>query len=147
MWRSDKIEICQICIRIVLVFKEGYDTLIHRKFGLTGKETEHGYTPNLEEFQNNVDKKMKYLADCGLLIAVGYAWFFDMPKCGVERYKALAKYTAARYGAYPVAWTLAGELPGYMDGKEEQIRLWNEVESVGAIWHGGMVWSCRALIS
>lgn len=52
---------------------------------------------------------MKYLADCGLLTAVGYAWFYDMPKCGAECYKALAKYTAVRYGAYPVAWTLAGE--------------------------------------
>ncbi|MDO4168206.1 MAG: DUF4038 domain-containing protein [Eubacteriales bacterium] len=142
------------CPKYQSQFKACVDKRVQQKFtvyqcnfrdgtgrGIFGKnldlmhKTEHGYTPNLEEFQNNVDKKMKYLADCGLLIAVGYAWFYDMPKCGVERYKALAKYTAARYGAYPVAWTLAGELPGYMDGKEEQIRLWNEVAKECEKWN------------
>lgn len=97
-------------------------------------ETDHGFVPNLEEFHNNVDKKMKYLADQGLLIAVGYAWGFDMAPNGLERYKKFAKYTAARYGAYPVAWTLAGELPGYMGDLEENTRQWNEVAKEGEKW-------------
>lgn len=91
------------------------------------QKTEQGFLPNLEEFHNNVDKKMKYLADCGLLNAVGYAWGYDMEKNGLERYKKFAKYTAARYGAYPVVWTLAGELPGYGGNLEETTRLWGEV--------------------
>lgn len=97
-------------------------------------ETDHGFVPNLEEFHNNVDKKMKYLADQGLLIAVGYAWGFDMEPNGLERYKKFAKYTAARYGAYPVAWTLAGELPGYMGDLEENTRKWNQVAREGEKW-------------
>ncbi len=99
------------------------------------QETDHGFVPNVKEFQENVDKKMKYLADQGLLIAVGYAWGYDMPVGGVERYKRMAKYTAARYGAYPVAWTLAGELPGYMGDLEENVRLWNEVAKECRRWN------------
>ncbi|MCC8045974.1 MAG: DUF4038 domain-containing protein [Clostridiales bacterium] len=99
------------------------------------QEMEHGFLPNIKEFQENVDKKMKYLADQGLLIAVGYAWGYDMPVGGVERYKKMAKYTAARYGAYPVVWTLAGELPGYMGDLEENTRLWNEVARECARWN------------
>lgn len=99
------------------------------------QETPEGFIPNLEEFQNNVDPKMKYLADCGLLIAVGYAWGYDMAKNSLERYKKLAKYTAARYGAYPVAWTLAGELPGYGPGQEENIRDWGEVARECKKWN------------
>lgn len=98
------------------------------------QETENGYIPNIKEFQNNVDKKMKYLADCGLLIAVGYAWGYDMEPNGLERYKKFAKYVAARYGAYPVVWTLAGELPGYMGDLELNVRKWNEVAKEGAKW-------------
>lgn len=97
-------------------------------------ETPEGFIPNLEEFHKNVDPKMKYLADAGFLIAVGYAWGYDMEPNGLERYKKFAKYTAARYGAYPVAWTLAGELPGYMGDLEKNVRLWNEVAKEGEKW-------------
>lgn len=98
------------------------------------QETDHGYVPNIEEFKNNVDPKMAYLADAGLYIAVGYAWGFDMEPNGLDRYKAFAKYVAARYGAYPVAWTLAGELPGYLGDLEKNTKLWNEVAKVGDQW-------------
>ncbi len=98
-------------------------------------ETDQGFVPDVKQFQENVDRKMKYLADAGLLIAVGYAWGYDMPNGGVERYKKMAKYTMARYGAYPVAWTLAGELPGYMGDLDENVRLWNEVAKECASWN------------
>lgn len=100
------------------------------------KTEDNGFLPNLEVFHENVDKKMKYLADCGLVNAVGYAWGFDMskPNHGVERYKRLAKYTAARYGAYPVIWTLAGELPGYGGDLEEGVRLWGQVAEECERW-------------
>ncbi|MCC8103709.1 MAG: DUF4038 domain-containing protein [Clostridiales bacterium] len=98
------------------------------------QETDHGFVPNVEEFRNNVDKKMKYLADQGLLIAVGYAWGYDIPVGGVERYKKMAKYTAARYGAYPVVWTLAGELPGYTGDLKKTTEDWREVAVECARW-------------
>ena len=101
-------------------------------------ETDHGFVPNIEEFHKNVDLKMAYLADAGLYIAVGYAWAFDMENNGkraLERYKKFAKYTAARYGAYPVAWTLAGELPGYMGDLQKNAELWNEVAKEAEKWN------------
>ena len=98
-------------------------------------ENEDGsFSPNIKAFQENVDPKMDYLKDVGLVIAVSYAWGYDMPSGGVERYKKLAKYTAARYGAYPVVWTLAGELPGYGPDKDEMIPLWNEVAKECEKW-------------
>ncbi len=100
------------------------------------QKTENGYLPNLEIFHENVDKKMNYLADCGLLIAVGYAWCYDMERHEAERYQNFAKYTAARYGAYPVVWTLAGELPGYTGDLAENVRLWNLVAQECEKWNG-----------
>lgn len=95
------------------------------------QKTENGYLPNLDLFQNNVDKKMFYIAEQGLYHAVGYAWCFDMERMGKERYCKFAKYVAARYGALPVAWTLAGEVPGYMGDKEAVAAHWAEVARVG----------------
>ncbi|MFV0466087.1 MAG: DUF4038 domain-containing protein [Lachnospiraceae bacterium] len=99
------------------------------------QKSESGFTPNIKEFQTNVDRKMKYLADLGFYHAIGYAWGYDMEKYGVERFKKLAKYTAARYGAYPVAWTLAGEIPGYMGDLDANVALWNEVARECERWN------------
>lgn len=77
-------------------------------------QTEHGLLPNIDFLHSNPDPKMKYIADVGLVNAVGYSWgsAVNIPN-GVERYCLLAKYLVARYGAYPIIWTLGGELPGY----------------------------------
>lgn len=98
------------------------------------QKTDRGYLPNLSIFQENVDRKMKYLSEQGLLIAVGYAWGYDMATHEVKRYQSMAKYAAARYGAYPVAWTLAGELPGYGGDIAENARLWNLVAKECEAW-------------
>ncbi len=77
-------------------------------------QTKNGLLPNIPFLQSNPDPKMKYLADVGLVNAVGYSWgsAISIPN-GIERYCLLAKYLVARYGAYPIIWTLGGELPGY----------------------------------
>lgn len=95
------------------------------------QKTDKGYLPNLDLFQKNADPKMFYLADKGLYHAVGYAWCFDMPRMGKERFCKFAKYVAARYGALPVAWTVAGELPGYMGDKDSIAAEWAEVAKIG----------------
>lgn len=93
-------------------------------------------TPNLPLFQNDLDQKMRYIADAGLVNAVGYAWGYDMEANGQARYIHFAKYTAARYGAYPVIWTLAGELPGYGAAEKlrETVELWNPVAKEAEKW-------------
>ena len=85
-------------------------------------QTENGLLPNISFLQSNPDPKMKYIADAGLVNAVGYSWCsaISIPN-GIERYCLLAKYLVARYGAYPIIWTLAGELPGYFPGTAKQM--------------------------
>ena len=62
----------------------------------------------------NLDRKFKYIADQGLVHAnAEIGWVGDPAKFPVftEAYMArLAKYWVARYGAYPVIWTIAQEI-------------------------------------
>lgn len=102
-------------------------------------KTEAGYLPDIALFHSNPDKKMQYLADAGLVIAVGYAWVQDMlSEDALTRYKLLAKYLAARYGAYPVIWTLAGEIPAYEEKEYQQMLTdkWREVALEAEKWSG-----------
>ncbi len=109
-------------------FRDGKDYNLFGRYFEYLVETENGLLPDLELFNNNIEPKMKYIADAGLVNAVGYSWGGAILKGGVERYKLLAKYLVARYGAYPVIWTLAGELPGYNPAQyNELIDGWREV--------------------
>lgn len=109
-------------------FRDGVNFNAFGRYDQFLVESEYGLVPDIEFFKSNPDPKMQYLADVGLAIAVGYSWGGAIMTGGIERYKLLAKYLAARYGAYPVIWTLAGELPGY-DKKTMQpmIDAWREV--------------------
>ncbi len=91
-------------------------------------ETEHGYLPNIDFLQRNPDLKMQYIADAGLVNAVGFSWNNAITASGREHFVLLAKYLVARYGAYPVIWTLGGELPGYFSNDFDQlIDDWRQV--------------------
>ena len=94
-------------------------------------ETDKGFLPDIALFDENIEPKMKYIADAGFVNAVGYSWGGAIVhEGGVERYKALAKYLVARYAAYPIVWTLAGELPGYFGNFTETVNAWREVALV-----------------
>ena len=63
----------------------------------------------------NIDRKFKYIADQGLVNAnSSICWVSDpkdFPSAYTEQYMArLSKYWVARYGAYPVLWTIAQEV-------------------------------------
>lgn len=92
-------------------------------------KTEAGWEPNLELLQNNVDPKLAYLAEKGFQIAIGYTWGASiLQPDAVEYYKMAARYLMARYGAYPVIWTLAGESGGYDNANRDRyIEGWREV--------------------
>ncbi len=74
---------------------------------------------------------MLYLADLGLVNALGIAWFDAIGPDGekLEHEKNLARYIIARYGALPMVWTLCGEVAGYVPGpqREKYLRYWREV--------------------
>lgn len=73
---------------------------------------QEGILPNVEFYQQELDRRMYYLADCGLVNALGFAWFMSILD-KIPLWKNLARYIIARYGALPVVWTLAGEVAGY----------------------------------
>ncbi len=114
----------------------GSDGVFGKSIDLMHDNGDGTFIPNLALFKNDLDLKMKYIADAGLVNAVGYAWGYDMDTNGQERYLRFAKYTAARYGAYPIIWTLAGELPGYGPSEKLQknVELWNPVAKEAEKW-------------
>lgn len=86
--------------------------------------------PNIKFYQEELDRRMYYLADRGIVNALGFAWFMSIEN-NVEKYKNLARYIIARYGALPMVWTLAGEVGGYDKERQEvYINLWREVALV-----------------
>lgn len=91
-------------------------------------KTEHGKVPNITFYQQELDRRMYYLADLGLVNALGFAWFMSILD-QIELQKDLARYMIARYGALPIVWTLAGETAGYGDADEKKrcIDGWREV--------------------
>lgn len=73
--------------------------------------------PNVEFYQKELDRRMYYLAEKGIVNALGFAWFMSIEH-QTEKYQNLARYIIARYGALPVVWTLAGETGGYEKAKQ-----------------------------
>ena len=67
----------------------------------------------------NIDRKFKYIAQKGLVNAnSAICWVLDpadYPQIYTEQFmEKLGKYWAARYGAYPVLWTIAQEIDKIM---------------------------------
>ncbi len=56
------------------------------------------------------DKRIQYLVSQGLVPNIVGAWGYYIKWAGVEGMQKHWKYLIARYGAYPVTWTLAGEV-------------------------------------
>lgn len=111
-----------------------YQTNLRSDFG-SGKEKywtedqEGRPLPNVEFYQQELDRRMAYLADAGLVNALGQAWAGSVAgEDGIEHQQRLARYIVARYGALPVVWTLAGEVAGYNPAqRDELIAGWREV--------------------
>ena len=93
------------------------------------RRTEQGLIPDLEFLRDDLDRKIGYLADKGFCIAAGFSWFFSAFAPGAAAYyKAAVRYLIARYGAYPMIWTLAGEVGGYNASmREKSLRFWREI--------------------
>jgi len=65
---------------------------------------------------HNVDRKFQYLADSGLVIANALNWRGVIPGLDGGYLRRVGRYWAARYGAYPVLWTMGQETDGSYDG-------------------------------
>lgn len=83
--------------------------------------------PNIKFYQEELDRRMYYIANHGIVNALGLAWFMSIED-NIEQYQQLARYIIARYGALPIVWTLAGEVAGYEPKKRDvYINGWREV--------------------
>jgi hypothetical protein len=74
----------------------------------------HGFTSDDLAGYANLDRKFKYIADQGLVHAnAAICWVGDPAEFPIftEAFMTrLARYWVARYGAYPVIWTIAQEI-------------------------------------
>lgn len=78
-------------------------------------------------FREQLDRKMAYIADSGLVNAFGVGFHSNIDDfvLGSQR---LAEYVVARYGAYPMVWMTSGEGAGYDIGlREARIDGWRSV--------------------
>lgn len=78
-------------------------------------------------FREVIDPRMAFIADSGLVHALGLAWYHaaDNDPAGLARF---ARYIVARYGAYPIVWTLGGEVAGYEPAlRQQRLDAWRGV--------------------
>jgi hypothetical protein len=92
-----------------------------------GNQAGHAWTRNFgtvnPAYWDLTDQRIKYLVEQGLMPSIVGAWGYYINFMGEEKMKKHWRYVVARYGAFPVAWTLCGEsrLPWYGDiGKGDQ---------------------------
>ena len=92
-----------------------------------GLSWEEGWTRINPGFYDLADLRIAHLVECGLMPCIVGMWGYFLPVMGVEKVKKHWRNLAARYGAYPVVWCMAGEvnMPTYSTTlrKDEKSRL------------------------
>ncbi len=84
------------------------------------------------------DQRVRAIVDAGLVPNIVGAWGYYLPFMGVEKMKRHWRYLVARYGAWPVVWTVAGEStlvyydfkagsPEQAAARTAQVQGWSEV--------------------
>jgi hypothetical protein len=86
------------------------------------------------EYFEYTDRRIQYMVEAGIMPNIVGSWAYYIHTLGTERFKKHWNYLIARYGAYPVCWTLCGEagLTWYKTDKpkeqlEMQRREWSAV--------------------
>ncbi|GGD62201.1 hypothetical protein GCM10010911_20130 [Paenibacillus nasutitermitis] len=64
--------------------------------------------PNVA-FWQDVDRRLKYIADKGMVTALGLDWGRELEPVLENDFKRMSRYVVARYGAYAMTWIHAGE--------------------------------------
>jgi hypothetical protein len=74
------------------------------------------------EYFRHADRRIKYLADSGLVPCIVGCWGYYAVKLGLKKMIRHWEYIIARYGAYPCVWCLAGEaaMPFYLSKNRER---------------------------
>lgn len=69
----------------------------------------HDYRKINPAYFDLVDLRVRHLVDCGLVPNILGSWGYYLNWFGVDNMRHYWRYIIARYGAYPVTWTVAGE--------------------------------------
>lgn len=77
---------------------------------------EKNYTRVNPSYFDRADVRIQWLVKSGLVPCIVGCWGYFLPLMGADKLKKHWRYLVARYGAYPVAWCLAGEwdMPYYL---------------------------------
>ena len=84
---------------------------------------------DVDFFKNNVDRKMAYIAEQGFVNTMSFVWAWFLETDYVEQMKRFARYVVARYGAYPMIWSIVGEAAYYSSTiiAEELLERWRQI--------------------
>jgi hypothetical protein len=92
-----------------------------------GSEAGHAWTKDFgtinPAYWDLTDQRISYLIEQGLMPSIVGSWGYYINFMDMEKMQKHWRYIVARYGAFPVAWTLCGEsrLPWYPNiGKGDQ---------------------------
>lgn len=66
------------------------------------------------EYWKNVDERMMYIIEAGMVPVVGFDWSGSITPSNVEDYKKIVRYAIARYSGLPIIWCVSGEYQGNM---------------------------------
>lgn len=126
----------------VIQFAAGYPCDIMEFDSRGGNEagfpTSQDYARINPAYFDLVDLRIQHLVEQGLVPNILGTWGYYLPWFGLENMKNYWRYIIARYGAYPVSWTVAGEatLIYYLtplDKREETRQFqrdgWSEIAS------------------
>jgi hypothetical protein len=98
--------------------------------------TDSGFTSINPAYFDLTDQRIFHLLSEGLVPNIMGSWGYYIDLAGVENMKLHYRYLIARYGAFPITWTLAGEVTlayyteldnNWEPYKEQFRREWSEV--------------------
>lgn len=75
----------------------------------TTLDNSHKWDRPNPEFWRDIDRRVAYIAERGLVTALTFDWGRDLEPSSVEEHQRIARYIVARLGAYPMVWAVAGE--------------------------------------
>lgn len=134
MIAADRVEKGFTAVQIIVGPLPDMDAWDTRGMNEAGYPFEKGFTRINPAYYDLADLKIGHLVSVGIMPAIVGMWGYYLSEIGVEKAKRFWRYIIARYGAYPVAWCLAGEVTmAYYLSKtrekdvKEQSKGWAEV--------------------
>ncbi len=88
----------------------------------TGFPWEANYERIRPAYFDAADERMAHIVESGMMPCIVGAWGYHLPWLGIDRMKRHWRYVVARWGAWPVVWSVAGEaaMPFYKSKKEDK---------------------------